>query len=443
MPGNPLIDSTHDPELRSWVDSANGHPEFPVQNLPLCIFAQEGAGPRGGVAIGDQLLDLRALASSGLMSGNELALIETAAAPTLNSYCALTAADRVRLRKILSNLLSDLKSPLRSHTDSLFVALDAVSFEMPATVGDYSDFFAGIHHARNAGRMFRPDNPLLPNYWHVPIAYHGRASSIDVSGKGFPRPVGQTAAHGSTTPHFGPSKRVDFELELAIWIGGGNRTGEPIPIDKASDAIVGFGLLNDWSARDIQAWETQPLGPFLGKSFYSTVSPFLVTVEALAPFRRGMPSRGEGEPAPMAYLWDELDQQIGVFDCHLEVLISTEKMRAAGAEPVVLTEASGKDLVWTPAQMVAHHTVTGCNLRPGDLFGTGTVSSPGPKGHGSMLEMTEGGRVPLTLPNGEQRSFLEDGDEVIMRGWCEAEGYARIGLGEARGTVGPSLPYSD
>ncbi len=439
MAGNSYLDATHDPELTSWVESANGHPDLPVQNLPLCIFRRDGGEPRGGVAIGEQLLDLKALVSSDLLRGGELALVEVAAGPTLNGYCALDPGDRAKLRNMFSHLLSDPQSPLRSRADELLVHLDQVSFEMPVAVGDYTDFFAGIHHARNAGRMFRPDNPLLPNYWHVPIAYHGRASSIDVSGKSFPHPVGQTASHGSTSPQFGPAKRVDFELELAIWIGGGNRLGEPIPISEAGDAIVGFGLLNDWSARDIQAWETQPLGPFLGKSFYSTVSPFLVTVEALAPFRSAMRPRGENEPAPLPYLWDEKDQQRGMFDCHLEVLLSTERMRSEGAEPVVLTQASAMDLIWTPAQMVAHHTVAGCNLRPGDLFGTGTVSSPGPKGHGSMLEMTSGGKEPLTLPNGEERSFLEDGDEVIMRGWCERPGFARIGLGEARGTVRPSL----
>ena len=439
MARNSYLDASHDPALQSWVESANGHPEFPVQNLPLCIFTTDSGSPRGGVAIGDQLLDLEALASSGICNGEELELIKVTAGPSLNGYCALSAADRSRLRSILSGLLSDPLSPLRGRAAEMLIDRDMAVYQMPAAVGDYTDFFAGIHHARNAGRMFRPDNPLLPNYWHVPIAYHGRASSIDVSGKSFPRPVGQTAAHGSTTPQFGPAKRVDFELELAIWIGGGNKIGDAIPIDKAGEAIVGFGLLNDWSARDIQAWETQPLGPFLGKSFYSTVSPFLVTVEALAPFRTPMPRRGDDEPAPMSYLWDEEDQQSGVFDCKFEVLLVTEKMRREGAEPTVLTEASGLDLVWTPAQMVAHHSVAGCNLRPGDLFGTGTVSSPGPKGHGSMLEMTKGGKEPLTLPNGEQRTFLEDGDEVILRGWCEREGYARIGLGEARGTVRPSL----
>lgn len=440
MTDTTLLDATHDPARQSWVDSANGHPDFPVQNLPLCIFTTGGGDARGGVAIGDQLVDLRALAQSGVIGGDALALVEIAAEPTLNRYCALSPSQRAMLRATLSDLLSDPGSPLREIASDVLIAQSEVGYNLPASIGDYTDFFAGIHHARNAGRMFRPDNPLLPNYWHIPIAYHGRASSIEVSGVDFPRPVGQTVEHGSTEPRFGPAQRVDFELELAIWIGGGNKVGEPIPIDEAGDAIVGIGLLNDWSARDIQAWESQPLGPFLGKSFFTTVSPFLVTVEALAPFRSAMAPRANDEPQPLPYLYDEKDQQSGAFDCRFEVLLTTAKMRADGDEPVVLTEASGLDLVWTPAQLVAHHTVAGCNLRPGDLFGSGTVSSPGAKGHGSMLEMTKGGKEPLTLPNGEQRKFLEDGDEIIMRGWCEREGYARIGLGEARGKVRSNSP---
>lgn len=433
MAHNPYIDATHDPSRRCWVPGAEGHPEFPIQNLPLCVFSS-GAGRRGGVAIGDWILDLAALAASGIVSGSALEAIRTAAAPTLNAYCALNAAQRNLLRTTLSALLSEEDSPLRAHADVLLVDRADAELHLPAEIGDYTDFFAGIHHARNAGKLFRPDNPLLPNYWHVPIAYHGRASSIAVSGTDFVRPIGQTAAHGATEPRFGPSARVDFELEIAIWIAEGNRLGQPIAIANSGEAIAGIGLLNDWSARDIQAWETQPLGPFLGKNFLTTVSPFLVTSGALAPFRTAMPER-DGAPSPLPYLFDPIDQQTGVFDCRLEVLIATEAMRRAGAAPVAIAHAAGTDLVWTPAQMVAHHTATGCNLRPGDLFGTGTVSGPGPDGHGSLLEMTKAGREPVTLPNGEARTFLEDGDEVILRGWCERDGFARIGLGEARGTV--------
>ncbi len=440
----PLANATHDPGLRSWVPGADGHPDFPIQNLPLCIFTTEGGSPRGGVAIGDYILDLSALAESGVVEGETLQLVQTAGLSSLNDYCALGARERGALRAALSVLLSNGNSPLRNMKGDALLSQSDVSFKLPVGVGDYTDFFAGIHHARNAGKLFRPDNPLLPNYWHVPIAYHGRASSVAVSGTTFERPMGQTAAHGASEPHFCLSNRVDFELELAVWIGGGNTLGQPIAIEEAGEAIVGFGLLNDWSARDIQAWETQPLGPFLGKNFLTTVSPFLVTAEALAPFRTAMSPRSADTPMPLPYLWDERDQQTGVFDCQLEVLLATKMMRESGQMPVQIARASGLDLVWTPAQMVAHHTATGCNLRPGDLFGSGTVSGVGPGGHGSMLEMTSGGRDALVLPNGEARMFLEDGDEVILRGWCERDGFARIGLGEARGRLvaNPRAPIS-
>lgn len=426
------IDATHDASLRCWVASAQGHSEFPVQNLPLCSFSTNDGARRGGVVIGEHVLDLAVLAASSLVDGEDQRLIAVAAQPVLNGYCALSAAERRRIRAILSDLLTG-EAP--ADADRLLVPRTDATFGVPAEVGDYSDFFAGIHHAINAGRMFRPDNPLLPNYKHVPIAYSGRASSIRASGQPVARPIGQRAVHGGTEPDFGPSRRLDFELEAAIWIGGGNTLGEPIPIAQAGDAIIGFGLLNDWSARDIQAWETQPLGPFLGKSFLTSVSPFLVTIDALAPFRTAQAPRDAGDPAPLPYLLDDGDQANGAVAITLEVLLATAMMRERGMAPHRITRSTTLDLYWTPAQMVAHHASNGCDLRPGDLFGTGTVSSPGADGHGSLLELTRGGKEPVTLPSGETRTFLEDGDEVILRGWCERDGFARIGFGEARGVV--------
>jgi fumarylacetoacetase len=429
-----LPDETHAPDLTSWVEGADGHADFPIQNLPLCVFSTGERPPRAGVAIGSMLLDIAAVADAALVAGEDERILRSVTGTTLNAFFSMSAAHRLRFRHILSHLLragADPQPPLRK---ALIEAATA-TLHMPVEVGDYSDFFAGIHHAITAGRMFRPDNPLLPNYKHVPIAYHGRSSSVRASGCPVVRPVGQRAAHGAAEPEFGLSKRLDFELELAIWVRGGNALGAPIPIERAGAEVVGFGLLNDWSARDIQAWETQPLGPFLGKNFLTTVSPFIVTAEALAPFRAPQPPRPEGDPAPLPYLLDAEDQLRGAFDIRLEVLLRTPAMRRAGLAPQRLARSSGLDLYWTPAQMVAHHSSNGCNLRPGDLFGSGTISGPGPDGHGSLLELTSGGRNPVMLPNGETRTFLEDGDEVILTGWCEREGFARIGLGEATGVV--------
>jgi len=433
--GHAVIDSTHDINLRSWVAGADGHAEFPIQNLPLCSFSTGALARRGGVAIGDFIVDLHVLSASGLVAGGDRDIVQIASRPTLNAFFALPKAQRVRFRQIISSLLAAGHRDKSSKVDQLLVPSAQAIFHLPADVGDYTDFFAGIHHAVNAGRMFRPDSPLLPNYKHVPIAYHGRSSSVRVSGHPVVRPLGQFMPHGASAPEFGPSRRLDFELEAAVWISGSKALGEPIRIENAGDYIVGFGLLNDWSARDIQAWETQPLGPFLGKNFITTVSPFVVTAEALAPFRRPQTPRSEGDPSPMVYLLDESDQADGAFDIHLEVHILSKAMRDRGAAPQRLSRASALDLYWTPAQMIAHHTSNGCDLRSGDLFGTGTISSPGPDGHGSLVELTLGGRQPVTLANGETRSFLEDGDEIIFSGWCERGGYARIGFGEARAMV--------
>lgn len=429
MMSSARIDRTHDQTLHCWVPGAMGHRDFPVQNLPMCTFVAAGR-PRAGVLIGDYALDLRPLAQT-LGDGDE-DLRAALAATNLDAFLALPSRRRTRVRAIISECLTG--SPAPDIEQGLF-RTEGITFAVPATIGDFSDFFAGIHHAQTAGRFFRPDEPLLPNYKYVPIAYNGRSSSIVVSGHPVVRPNGQAAAHGATVPEWRPSRRLDFELELAFWIGGGNELGQPIPIAQAGEALVGVGLLNDWSARDIQSWETKPLGPFLGKSFLTTVSPAIVTAEALAPYRKPQPARDAGDPQPLPYLFDAADQAAGAFDIQLEVAVATQAMRERQEPPAVISRSSGLDLYWTVAQMIAHHTSNGCNLRAGDLFGSGTVSGPAPDGHGSLLEHTGGGRSPIHLPDGETRLFLEEGDEVILRGWCERDGFARIGLGEARGVI--------
>lgn len=425
-----MIDDSHNPALKTWVPGADGHLEFPIQNLPHCIFSVGDSQPKGGVAIGDYILDIGAVIAAALADADALAPV---AGPTLNPFLALPSEKRREIRQMVSGLLV-VGSPCADVEGLLHRAAEC-HFHVPAKVGDYSDFFAGIYHAQTAGKMFRPDNPLLPNYKHVPIAYHGRASSIRVSGHPLVHPIGQRAPHGATTPDYGLSTRLDFELEIGMWVSGGNELGTPIPIANSGSNLAGFCLLNDWSARDIQAWETQPLGPFLGKNFLTTVSPFVVTTEALAPYRKAQPARPDGDPAPQPYLLDSEDQANGAFDIHLEVHLTTAKMRELGLSPYRLTRASSMDLYWTPAQMIAHHTSNGCDLRPGDLLGTGTVTSPHPDGYGSLLELTSGGKNPVTLESGETRTFLQEGDEIIFTGWCEREGYARIGFGEARGRV--------
>ena len=316
---------------------------------------------------------------------------------------------------------------------------DDCRLELPAAIGDYTDFFAGIHHATNAGKLFRPDNPLLPNYKYVPIGYHGRASSIAVSGATLRRPSGQRKPSTEAIPSFGPSRSLDYELELGVWIGPGNELGTPVAIANAASHIAGFCLLNDWSARDIQAWEYQPLGPFLGKSFFTTISPWVVTPEALAPFRRAQAPRPTGDPAPLPYLFDAADQAAGALDVELEVFLLTSGLQAKGLAPQRLSVGNARHLYWTVAQLVAHHSSGGCNLRAGDLFGTGTISAPEDSGLGSLLEISAGGRRPVELPSGETRRFLEDGDTVIMRARCTREGFATIGLGDCRGTIAPAI----
>ncbi|RMO83514.1 Fumarylacetoacetase [Pseudomonas syringae pv. philadelphi] len=422
---------------RSWVASANGHDDFPLQNLPLGVFSHNDAEPRGGVAIGDLILDLHAAVSGGFFQGAAAEVAEVAGRDQLNDFFALGAAARRALRTALLQLL-DEDSPQRTDLQAatnVLLPMRECAMHLPARVGDYTDFYVGIHHALNVGKLFRPDNPLLPNYKYVPIGYHGRASTLCPSGTSIKRPAGQTLPPGQQTPEFGPCKRLDYELELGVWIGAGNAQGEAIGIDHAAEHIAGFCLLNDWSARDIQAWEYQPLGPFLSKSFATTLSPWVVTAEALEPFRSPQPPRPEGDPQPLAYLLDQNDQLQGALDIELEVLLLTERMSAQGMVPHRLGLSNSLNMYWTVAQMVAHHSVNGCKLQPGDLLGTGTLSGPQPGQFGSLLEMTEGGKHMIILPGGEQRTFLQNGDEVILRARCHRQGQVSIGFGECRGTV--------
>ncbi|AHL75467.1 fumarylacetoacetase [Stutzerimonas stutzeri] len=428
-------------ELLSWVESANGHSDFPLANLPLGVFSPDGGEPHGGVAIGDFIFDVRAACDAGLFDGQALDAAKAASGGSLNAFFALGASARKALRRALLELLGEgsaQRERLEGMGESLLLPMSQCQMHLPAKVGDYTDFYVGIHHANNVGKLFRPDNPLLPNYKYVPIAYHGRASTIDVSGVTVKRPNGQTLPPGATEPSFGPSKRLDYELELGIWIGQGNARGESISIGEASSHVAGFCLLNDWSARDLQAWEYQPLGPFLSKSFATTVSPWVVTPEALEPFRCAQPARPEGDPQPLPYLHDQRDQEQGALDIELEVLLLTETMRAKGLPPQRIALSSTRNMYWTVAQMVAHHSVNGCSLQPGDLFGSGTLSGPSADSLGSLLEITQGGKQPLELPSGETRTFLEDGDEIILKARCRHEGHASIGFGECRGRVLPA-----
>jgi len=432
-----MPDATHDPARQSWVASANGHAEFPIQNLPFGIFSVHGGAPHGGVAIGDSIFDLGTALQVRLFSGAARAAAEAAAGPTLDPLLALPASARRTLRQRLSDILA-ADSDARALALELLHDVAACTMHLPATVGDYTDFFAGIHHARKGGQISRPDNPLMPNYKYVPVAYHSRASSVRPSGEDVRRPNGQRKLPAEAAPTFGPCRNLDYELELGVWIGPGNRQDAPIPIDAAGDHIAGFCLLNDWSARDIQSWESQPLGPFLGKSFRTSVSPWIITAEAMEPFRIAQPARPGGDPPPLPHLLDAADQAHGAYDIDCEVFLSTPAMRAAGAAPHRMCRSSTRELYWTVAQMVAHHTSNGCNLRPGDLLGSGTISGTDAAGIGCLLEMTFGGRDAITLNNGETRRYLEDGDEVVLRAHCRRAGAATIGFGECRGRIVPA-----
>jgi fumarylacetoacetase len=425
-------DETNDRALTSWCESAQGS-DFPIQNLPLGIFSVGQRRRHAGVAIGDYVLDV-----TGIADLLDEEWRQDLSQPVLNSWLARGPEAQRALRVRLIELLSDER--YRDDVEPELLGQTEVRMHLPCVIGDYTDFYVGIHHATNVGKQFRPDNPLLPNYKYVPIGYHGRASSVRASGEPVIRPNGQRKAPDAEAPEYGPSRRLDYELELGIWIGQGNELGSPIPVGEAAEHIAGYCLLNDWSARDIQAWEYQPLGPFLAKNFLTSVSPWVVTPQAIAPFRKAMPRRPSGDPAPLAYLDDGSDRETGALSIQLEVTLTTEEMRRGGIPPHVLSRGSADAaMYWSAAQIVAHHSSNGCNLQPGDLIGTGTLSTDRATGLGSLLEISQGGKQPVQLPTGEARGFLEDGDEVVLRAWCEADGVARIGLGECVGRVLPAI----
>jgi fumarylacetoacetase len=432
------LDETHDPDASSWLTSANSATtDFPIQNLPFGVFTPKGqTQARIGIAIGDNVLDLRACAESGLLAELEETAIGACKSDVLNDLMELHAIQRQQLRKHLFRLLhSSTRSDLQHTLTKMLFRRSEIATKLPAHVGDYTDFYASIFHATNVGRIFRPDNPLLPNYKWVPVGYHGRASSIVISGTPVRRPRGQILPKGESIPTEAPSRLLDYELEVGMYVARGNALGEPIPISSADDHIFGFSLVNDWSARDIQSWEYQPLGPFLGKSFATTVSPWVITMEALAPFRTAAMARAPEDPKPLPYLYNDDDQRSGAIDLTLEVLLSTEKMRASQIPAQRLSLGSFRDMYWTVAQLLAHHTSNGCNLRAGDLLASGTVSGRTSDSCGCLLELTKRGENAIDLPTGEKRAFLEDGDEVTLRGWCEAPGRTRIGFGECVGRI--------
>ena len=432
----PGLDETHDPKGLSWVETANvPGADFPVQNLPLGVFRRRGTNDpyHVGVAIGDQILDLHAAARTGALAEAappvQVALLDQ----TLNSLMAQGRVAVRGLRRAVHRLLRvEGGDPPRP---GLLLPQADAELSVPADIGDYTDFYASIHHATNVGSMFRPDEPLLPNYKWVPIGYHGRASSVVPSGVPIQRPRGQIRDDGAVAPVVAPTRALDYECEVAAWVGRGNELGDPIPLERAEEHLFGLGLLNDWSARDIQRWEYQPLGPFLAKNFGTTVSPWIVTLDALEPFRIPASSRPPSDPAPLSYLDSAENQQRGGFAVELTVHLSSEAMRARGLEPIRLSRAALGGMYWTVAQLITHHASNGCNLRPGDLLGTGTISGPEPENRGCLLELTWRGRDPVQLPDGETRRFLEPGDEVTLRGRCEREGFRGIGFGECAGVV--------
>lgn len=435
-----ITDHTHDPAATSWVESAEqAGGDFPLQNLPFGVFRRPGSGHPGrvGVAIGREVLDVAALGQAGLLTGVDAALLDATGAASLNGLMALGRAPARTLRHRLFALLERGAAEREQVSRCLFRA-DDVELLLPAAIGDYTDFYASVHHATNVGSMFRPENPLLPNYKYVPIGYHGRASSIVPSGTPIRRPMGQIKDDQAPEPVFGPSRSLDYECELAAWVGPGNSLGSVVPLTEAEQQIFGLSILNDWSARDIQRWEYQPLGPFLAKNFASTVSPWVVTADALAPFRVPAFDRPAGDPDPLPYLASEANQRTGGFDIQVVVALRSAQMRAEGIEPEPISRASFASMYWTMAQLLTHHASSGCNLRPGDLLGSGTISGPARENRGCLLELTWRGTEPLTLPTGEVRRFLQDGDEVVMRAYCERPGTARIGFGECAGVVLPA-----
>ncbi len=433
-----MLDQTHDLALTSWVSSAQAAgTDFPIQNLPLGVFAAADGRIGVGVAIGDQVLDLRVGRDAGLLTDLSAAVAATLEGRSLNALIALG-------RPALAAVRAAVQGVLRADTEAgrtaqrvpaLLQTMASVQMQLPVAIGDYTDFYASVDHATNVGSMFRPDNPLLPNYRHVPIGYHGRASSIVPTGTPVHRPMGQVSAKPEGPPTFAPTARLDYELEVGAVIGVGNALGTSVPLAEAESHLAGLVLVNDWSARDVQAWEYQPLGPFLAKNFATTISPWVVTLDALEPYRVPARIRTAEEPSPLPYLTHARDQAHGGFDLTLEVWIRTTRMREAGTPAERLSHGSFAQMYWTLGQMLAHHASGGCNLRPGDLIASGTVSGPEQSSRGCLLELTWRGAEPVTFSNGETRAFLADGDEVILRGWCEAPGRARIGFGECRGMV--------
>jgi fumarylacetoacetase len=434
------VNKTHDPALTSWIESANSpDTDFPIQNLPFGVFSRKGDSERRvGVAIGDQIVDIGESLSANLWSGKARDVARWCDRPSLNELMQAPRDSLSQFRARLSELLTgtpgddSVINPLPP--GALVPMADAVMFR-PAEIGDYTDFYASIYHATNVGKIFRPDSPLLPNYKYVPIGYHGRASSIIMSGTEVTRPNGQMLPNGAKDPTFGQTQMLDYEAEVGFFVGRGNDLGKPVPIDQAEERLFGICLVNDWSARDIQSWEYQPLGPFLSKSFATTISPWVVTWEALEPYRVPAFFRPAGDPQPLAYLSSEKDRNEGGIDLTIEVYIRSMLMREGRLRPSRLSAASLADMYWTAAQMLTHHTSNGCNLRPGDLFASGTISGPDKGSQGCMLELTRRGTEPVVLPTGEERKFLHDGDEIILRAYFQREGAARIGLGECAGLI--------
>lgn len=439
MTASSRLDHTHDPSIQSWVLSANeSATDFPIQNLPFGMYRLRGtaAAFRPCTAIGTYVADLLTLRQAGVFDDSSQLAASALEAGSLNLFMAQSVTARLEFRHTLFDGLRAIGKK-RAEWQSALVPMDDIEMALPARIGDYTDFYTGIHHATAVGRLFRPDNPLLPNYKWVPIGYHGRSSSFLISGKTFKRPAGQTKDAADTAPKLGPTKRLDYELELGIFIGSGNELGSPVKITEAEEHIFGLVLLNDWSARDLQAWEYQPLGPFLAKNFASTISPWIVTMEALEPFRAPF-NRPAEDPQPLEYLSSNHTRTQGALEVNLEVWIQTEKMRLNGQPHEQLMRSNFRDSYWTMAQLLTHHTVGGCNLQAGDLLGTGTQSGPDPSQGGSLLELSVGGKSPIKLSNGELRNFLQDGDSVLMRAHAERDGYRRIGFGECEGTVLPS-----
>ncbi|MFN3297295.1 fumarylacetoacetase [Caldimonas sp.] len=433
------LDETHDPSLQSWVETANDPAtDFPIQNLPIGRFRRAGSHEafRPGVAIGDQIVDLAAAAQAGALPADVAAALAACTDGELNAFMAQGRGVRMALRRALSQGLRR-GSAEQGMLSRCLVPQAQAEYALPCRIDGYTDFYTGIHHATAVGKLFRPDNPLLPNYKWVPIAYHGRTSSIGVSGQTLRRPLGQLKAPTAEAPRLAACERLDYELELGLFVGPGNARGEPIPIEQAEDHAFGLVLLNDWSARDIQAWEYQPLGPFLSKNFATTISPWIVTMEALEPFRSAW-SRPEGDPQPLPYLDSDDTRLRGAIDITLEVWLQTARMRENGQEPQRLMQSNFRDAYWTVGQMIAHHSINGCNLQSGDLLGSGTQSGPRADQGGSLLELTCGGKNPVRLVNGETRTFLEDGDTVVLRARCERDGLRAIGFSDCAGTVLPA-----